>query len=110
MNENKDLSDRELLEAAAKAVANGARWSGDVGDFALYGEDGFVVAIWNPLEDDGDAMCLAVKLKLNVHQGDYGVRVFDERAVDVSFLHDGDPCETTRRAIVRAAAAIGASK
>lgn len=55
---------------------------------------------WNPLEDDGDALRLAVKLNITV---------------DPKYLYKGpwdgggtlcDPYEATRRAIVRAAAEI----
>ena len=69
------MTDRELLEAAAKACAlridrsphNGGG-SGNTGFDAL----GNVVLDWhngkkwNPLQDDGDALRLAVKLRLHI--------------------------------------------
>jgi hypothetical protein len=78
------MTDRELLELAAKAAGNG-----------------FVIGYWNPLADDGDALRLAVKLNL-------------WEAVRDGYQHadswDSDPYAATRRAIVRAAAEIGRSK
>ncbi len=48
------MTDRELTEAAAKAVG-------------LWDEvNGCIDIPWNPLADDGDALRLAVKLRLNV--------------------------------------------
>lgn len=96
------LTDRELLELAAKAI-------GFIPDGAA--EDGtlfFGKGRWNPLTDDGDALRLAVKLDMLV---DFS---FDEGWIDI--MHSGerikevygdDPMAATRRAIVRAAAEIG---
>lgn len=85
------MTDRELLELAAKAAGVEPyelhdRW-GDCG--------GIEKAGWNPLTDDGDALRLAVKLKLWTHSG-MG-----------SHHNQDDPYAATRRAIVRAAAEIG---
>jgi len=102
------MEDRELLELAAKA----AGYQVDTG-FAdcplIFGEDAGHDGPreWNPLEDDGDALRLAVKLKLIVEVGScwlskYGP-VFGEDALP-------DPLSATRRAIVRAAAEIGRTK
>jgi hypothetical protein len=99
------MDDRELLEMAAKA----AWYQVDTG-FAdcplIFGEDAGHDGPreWNPLEDDGDALRLAVKLKLIVEVGScwlskYGP-VFGEDVLP-------DPLSATRRAIVRAAAQIG---
>jgi hypothetical protein len=92
--EGKDMTDREMLELAAKATGNG-----------------FVIGYWNPLTDDGDALRLAVKLKL-------AFATWGSGACAVVFLHGGrgrivephygdDPYAATRRAIVMAAAEIG---
>lgn len=69
---------------------------------------------WNPLTDDGDALRLAVKLKLQVliGQGPTGditwVRVPEELDMEgPSERHGDDARAATRRAIVRAAAEIG---
>lgn len=105
------MDDRELLEMAAKAAAIGGGWGDkieyhngavDLRDVWILEGDGF--APWNPLTDDGDALRLAVKLKLIVEVGScwlskYGP-VFGEDVLP-------DPLSATRRAIVRAAAQIG---
>ena len=98
------MTDRELLELAAKAAGIDTKR-------CLQYEDGAFdwpgkVGRWNPLADDGDAFRLAVKLGL---------------VVDCSRPSAGEPwkqhaiwldetmsnAELTRRAIVRAAADIG---
>ena len=88
------MSDRELLEFAAKAAEE---WPSP---------EPFqhVLDRWNPLADDGDALRLAVKLELNVLPGvaqDGEGRIIVDKTVD--------PLAATRRAIVRAAAEIGRS-
>lgn len=62
------MTDRELLEAAAKVA--GIEWLRDrIGDSLLLdlsatgGDDAWP---WNPLTDDGDALRLAVKLNLDI--------------------------------------------
>jgi len=63
---------------------------------------------WNPLISDGDALRLAVKLGI----GCYSIRGAswaDDNGKIYRELHNGDPYAATRRAIVRAAAEIGAS-
>ena len=96
------MSDRELLELAAKAAGIKGSFVGDV--FAIaWGEER---DYWNPLTDDGDALRLAVKLGLVLDaQGDKtfcGTTQYD--AIE---HHKDDPYAATRRAIVRAAAEIG---
>ncbi len=95
-------ADRELLEAAAEAA--GIAYEHMFGGYYTDPEFNEVVA-WNPLTDDGDALRLAVKLGI----------VFDPRRgetyagtyhYEVSEPHDADPYAATRRAIVRAAAAL----
>ena len=103
------MTDRELLELAAKAagiqfseLGGGARYAPQPGIMQPY-------VLWNPLTDDGDALRLAVKCNLNVCVG-YG-------SVSACLQDDGsfhrieeikdDPYAATRRAIVRAAAEIG---
>jgi hypothetical protein len=91
------MTDRELLELAAKAAridyVPGESWDEDAG--------------WNPLEDDGDALRLAVKLNLCVVHTGIGVSV-SEAGCHSSIEHSHpDPYAATRRAIVRAAAEIG---
>ena len=62
---------------------------------------------WNPLEDDGDALRLAVKLemKININQGNVQVRFKGD--TPMVFVRTGiDTYEATRLAITRAAAEI----
>lgn len=122
-------TDRELLELAAKAAGYVLVW-GDVylvgGDEVDCSDIPYIKSTepdatdmhWNPLEDDGDALRLAVKLKMflelehcNAASSDslkpkwFGGGHDDEHA---GVFHDEcDPYAVTRRAIVRAAAAIG---
>lgn len=103
------MTDRELLELAAKAA----------GYVLQETEDGYECnfddsRIWNPLTDDGDALRLAVKLKFHVGINP-GNKVFctptysDKPTMFESCERDGvqDPHAATRLAIVRAAAEIG---
>lgn len=118
-------TDRELLALAAKAAGlNIAEWTNDY-DTGCFGHpdnggEGFIIhsqvagsELWNPLENDGDALRLAVKLGMMIDltanhamvskTGEYEHRLdkwFSER-----FGEDAN--SATRRAIVRAAAAIG---
>lgn len=115
-------TDRELLEAAAMAAGI---------DRLSFGTDGRAwiaegpypnkYTPWNPLTDDGDALRLAVRLGLDFYEGDD-----DGRAAYVGYYtpagntrpqrfvierHDAHPDSyaAARRAITRAAAAIGAT-
>ena len=95
-------TDRELLEAAARAAGivyqqpKADMWPGGLWTTL----DG--CRWWNPLTDDGDALRLAVKLDL-LHTYD-----MDQVAAMTDFdATDPDPYAATRRAIVRAAAALG---
>lgn len=87
------MTDRELLELAAKAAGIELRWSNEGVAYAQR-DDGYW-GVWNPLTDDGDALRLAVKLALDIE--------FILEDVPEGF----DPYADTRRAIVRAAAEIG---
>lgn len=105
------MTDRELLEMAAKAV-------GISGEYHEMGEGMRVETKpghdwWNPLTDDGDALRLAVALKLEV----MFFLGFGE-VHSANCVMDGDnkieplgvdDYEAVRRAIVRAAAAIGSA-
>jgi hypothetical protein len=97
MNTNlTQLTDRELTERAAKAAGIKEYRVGD----AVYPHE----HIWNPLTDDGDALRLAVKLNLSIHQHQHR-----DGWVDVGIakeLTGTDAAAATRRAIVRAAASL----
>jgi hypothetical protein len=91
------MTDRELLELAAKAV-NGGSWHPMTHD-TPNGRD------WNPLTDDGDALRLAVKLNMTVKTTDYGGAA--KTSGEWLLVAETDTLAATRRAIVRAAAEIG---
>lgn len=112
-------TDRELLVLAAKAAGLEVIYSAEsMGDRGIWVVD--IMDEWNPLTDDGDELRLAVKLRLRISTPTAGVR-YGERAVAESqdrqhgvclncgddALDKADPLAATRRAIVRAAAAIG---
>ena len=102
-------TDRELLELAAKA-------SGEL-TASWYGNDAYfdgVLSRWNPLNDDGDALRLAVKLRLTVSwdrfdDEDYATATPPHTHQGYDCMVSQDPYAATRRAITRAAAAIGES-
>jgi hypothetical protein len=98
-----EMIDKELLELAAKAA--GVECKKTPIGFYLLDED----RNWNPLTDDGDALRLAVKLKIDVkHYDDYVVGWFDGGYIGTGkIMYEGEPYAATRRAITRAAAAIG---
>lgn len=121
------MTDRELLEYAAKAAGVELQWESD-GTIqnrmdrptTPYYCQGLSSTIdWNPLNDDGDALRLAVKLNLWVEINDrcaWAQQNGDSILVVVSassmVMHNEtnkDPYAATRRAIVRAAAEIGRS-
>lgn len=104
------MSDRELLELAAKAAGISATWhylpdadyDAENDGMWLNGERSpDNSAYWNPLHKDGDALRLAVKLELDI-----AFINCDTLVINVCEGGD-DPFKRTRRAIVRAAAAIG---
>ncbi len=97
------MDDRELLELAAKAV----------GIPPIVDQHGVFNTFWDPLVNDGDALVLAVRLSIDPCQvphmgyveawyqiGESGPEIQRQE-------YNGDPFAATRRAIVRAAAAIG---
>lgn len=100
--------DRELLELAAKA--------GEI--YYAYHDGKFLVDFrgvgcrpWNPLEDDGDALRLAVKLHLDILFCDDDVEASANTGAEIEPFGisklGNDQYAATRRAIVRAAAEIG---
>lgn len=92
-------TDRELLEAAAKAADINIVFHGD----CPFDEAGDA---WHPLTDDGDALRLAVKLAIEIRPG-FGMITAAGAGVweDVPTTEYGRET-ATRRAIVRAAAAM----
>jgi len=102
---NTNPTDRELLEAAAKAA--GKEHYGEYGPHAGLKTTG---GWWNPLVNSGDAFELYVKLRLTVNCSYDDVAIcgqeFTQKEVFIE-RNGEDPLAATRRAIVRAAAAIG---
>jgi hypothetical protein len=102
------MTDRELLELAAKAAGiELGGWSEDLHAF-WKGRTGD--ATWNPLTDDGDALRLTVKLRIELEFGSDFVNTGRSQNLGEWHLAQeklSDPYAATRRAIVRAAAEIG---
>ena len=99
------MIDRELLELAAKA-------GGIPFDPIAIGPGGARLirgnVWWNPLTDDGDALRLAVKLRMTVKATEYGAAAYKDDLYRLVALGEATSIEAaTRRAIVRAAAEIG---
>ena len=114
------MTDRELLELAAKAAGMAGRWDEkDDGWFVPRVGGGWASLIrWNPLESNSQAFELMVKCNLFVfHSWTYtdGVPLANvvvdnaEQTVPSGEIKGDDPYAATRRAIVRAAAEIGRS-
>ena len=99
------MTDRELLEFAAKAASNTL----PIGTPNYFDETENDV-MWNPLEDDGDALQLVVKLGFTIQVDDEECRTYvvgsTGRCIGTE-PHGDDPYAATRGAIVRAAAEIG---
>ena len=98
-------TDRELLELAARAAGIAVEWK-EWGRFDW--RDGLPTVldvVWNPLTDDGDALRLAAKLKIDL-EWDH-----DDETVE-AYIREGEghfycPCFNAadyRRAIVAVAA------
>ena len=100
------MSDRELLELAAKAIGGRITQWGD--ETILHDDAARYPVEWNPLEFNGDAMRLAVKLELDVSFGLGGAVVEHYRkGPRIEELDAAEPYAAARRAIVRAAAELG---
>lgn len=113
------MTDRELLEAAARAEGidvyestDGTIQNRPILVFSAGGRMGTMPyeIEWNPLRDDDQAFRLAVKLRLEFEWWKNGVSVKreDQPPMPIEYVGD-DPCAATRRAVVRAAAEIGRS-
>ena len=103
------MSDRALLEDAAKAA--GIDWFDEPAAMAGKGLHMKSGPFWNPLENDGDALRLAVKLRLSVCVELDGTWIDRHHSCwprPACFVdHADEPYAATRRAIVYAAAEIG---
>jgi hypothetical protein len=96
------MTDRELLEAAAKAAGY---WAAEFNCPANLPHKN-----WNPITDSGDAFELAVKLRLTVNCSYDDVTLcgqeFTQKEAFIEYNKE-DANAATRRAIVRAAAELG---
>ena len=92
-------TDQELLEKAAKAAGiELLNWQERWADYDGPAWRTADIELWNPITDDGDALRLAVKLRLMGGE---------DSCLVMAMYESGDPYAATRLAIVRAAAAIG---
>lgn len=113
------MTDRELLELAAKAAGVGGQWQfvrGSNTPTCYRGADG---RAFDPLADDGDALRLAVQLRIDVRIDNtttlcYASNGLHQQACEKHTDHAdpysdlwADLFRATRHAIVRAAAEIG---
>lgn len=108
-----EMSDRELLELAAKAAGIRLHVWGTKGKENFANMDaGPHDGLWNPLTDDGDALRLAVTANLDVFQAMAYKEVQVVGALQRTIFEPWgeDKQAATRRAIVRAAAEIGKRK
>lgn len=112
------MSEQQLLELAAAAAGMEGfkyskaytkpmvkQWTDERGRHLKY-------ETWDPLNDDGDALRLAVKLGISIDPDGitYPFATTQSRSGEtISEAHNDDPCAATRRAIVRAAAEISRS-
>ncbi len=112
------MSDRELLEKAAKAAEMDGRWDEkDDGWFVPSVGGGWASLIrWDPLQSNSQAFELMVECNLFVfHSWTHAEGVLlanvvvdnAEQTAPSGEIKGDDPCAATRRAIVRAAAKIG---
>ena len=100
------MTDREMLELAAKAARIDVLWHQAWNQFVFK----TTYQKWNPLTDDGDALRLAVTLyfTVQVDEEDAKTYVVSDGGLCVAIeSHTADPLAATRLAIVRAAAEIG---
>ena len=100
--------DRTLLENAADAAEIPA-WQYETRNGMVWNKEKEVWhRAWNPLTDDGDALRLAVKLRMQIRVEDYGgaARIDDGGWSQCEAHLYGGIESATRRAIVRAAAAM----
>jgi hypothetical protein len=116
------VTDRELLELAALAAGINI-YAYENGVIPILNE-GELETRWNPLTDDGDALRLAVKLRLSVQINDASIVIgfnqdadgntrsplyeYPEGEYDSEFeIRHINHDKATRLAIVRAAAEVG---
>lgn len=100
-------TDRELLELAAKAAGIEITWENSHPQRVEYFRGLPNYFAWDPLTDDGDRYWLAKELGIRINFGPAYVTYFDGVKSGVIRWPEDEPNDA--RAIVRAAAEIGAS-
>lgn len=113
------LYNNEMLELAAKSIDQEFMYVGDILKIVIRYPNGNIklIKIWNPLEDDSDALKLAMDLKLNITQslednsitvsvpaGNSGFRPYSWK------FRFNQPCAAFRYAVVEVAMQIAAHK
>lgn len=119
------MNDKELLELAARAAGIVGKYYNEGETTAYYAGSlhymtgpGHKHSPWNPLTDDGDALRLAVKLRIgfdcyvDIDINEHCCAWLNHRDSLIGFnrtyeTYGDDPLAATRRAIVRVAAEIG---
>jgi len=106
-----EIEDKKLLEFAAKACGIDYKMSENNPTEFIRHTENFGWIEWNPLKDDGDALRLAAKLRLDVLTDCFGAICIEQSGISITeFLKSDnfdDVINATRRAIVRAAAENG---
>jgi hypothetical protein len=98
----------QTLKNAARAIEHDL-WTDPSTQANYLVKDGAILRRWEPEHDDGDALRLAVALNISIIQNPFGVDC-GNYGDGVTFEGWGDDrLSSTRRAIVRAAAALGAA-
>lgn len=99
------ITDDELIAFAAKAAGlSNPSGDDDIWHDATVGHD----VQWNPLEDDGDTLRLAIRLEINVTFSRKYVTACAESRAGVGISeHSKDRNAAVRLAILRVAAEIG---
>jgi hypothetical protein len=105
------MTDRELLELAAKAAGISGSQCEWKTALRVVHERGVAPVLWNPLTNDGDALRLAVRVGIELGFGSDFVNAGCSKKYGewhlVEEQFNDDPEYATRRAITRAAADIG---
>lgn len=99
------MTDRELLEMAAKAVGITGLYDEEMNAFVQNDNDYFPT-VWRPHLEDGDALRLAVDLNITFRNLGHIMTAVGSGGQFNEYA-DGDAYAATRRAITRAAAEIG---
>jgi hypothetical protein len=101
-------TDRELMELAAKAAGLSIDYWADPKHPVVVDGEGRKFG-WAPLSFDSDALRLIVRLGLCVKVDNRAGFSWVKKSTGSSVPHNGDPYAATRRAVLLAAAAIGAT-